>query len=452
MAHHLVNPEREYRQLQKRLDRNVSGAPASPLLTKILKLLFTPEQATVARRLPTRPTPLDELSRKLDIPQEDLADRLEEMAGRGLVIDLMHDEKRYFSLPPVVIGLFEYTFMRTGEDIAMKGLALLFDQYMNENDRFARAVFDGQTQIGRSMVREEALPEESHTEILDWERASHIVESADLISVGMCSCHHKKQHLGEACNRPQKVCLSFGLGADMLIRNGMAEPVTTREGMRILEQAKSAGLAQTADNVQRDMSYMCNCCGCCCGMMQAIRTFDIQNAIVSSNWIMDVDRSQCNGCGDCVDTCPVRAISLEVGKIGKKKRRWAVRDEALCLGCGSCYPTCKYGGDPDGVSRAAGLHAGDHVRSDGDHGHRAGQTREPDLRRAGGTGLPGARTDRQCLGELASREGRNGDQAITLRLPERTGEEGFEFLARSRRGKRRLEIIRNVFAPRQAPS
>jgi ferredoxin len=344
VAHHLVNPEREYRQLQKRLDRNVSGAPASPVFTKILKLLFTPEQATVARRLPTRPSPLDELSRKVGIPQEELADRLDEMAGRGLVIDLEHDGKRYFSLPPVVIGLFEFAFMRTGDDVAMKELALLFDQYMNESDRFSRAVFDGQTQVGRSMVREEALPKENHTEILDWERASHIVESADLISVGICSCHHKKQHLGEACDRPQKVCLSFGLAADMLIRNGMAEPVATREGVRILEHAKSTGLAQTADNVQRDVGYMCNCCGCCCGMMNAIRTFDIQSAIVSSNWIMDVDRSQCNGCGDCVDTCPVRAISLEVGKIGKKKRRWAVRDEALCLGCGSCYPTCKYGG------------------------------------------------------------------------------------------------------------
>jgi ferredoxin len=344
VAHHLVNPEREYQRLQKRLDRNVTGAPASPVFTEILKLLFTPEQAAVARRLPTRPTPLRKLSHKLDIPHEELADRLEEMAGRGLVIDLEHDGKRYFSLPPVVIGLFEFAFMRTGEDVAMKDLALLFDQYMNEDDRFARAVFDGQAQLGRSMVREEALPEESHTEILDWERASHIVESADTISVGMCSCHHKKQHLGKECDRPQKVCLSFGLGADMLIRNGMAEPVTTREGMRILEQSKEAGLAQTADNVQRNAGYMCNCCGCCCGMMGAIRTFDIQSAIVTSNWIMDVDRSQCNGCGDCVDTCPVRAISLEVGVIRKKKRRWAVRDEALCLGCGSCHPSCKYGG------------------------------------------------------------------------------------------------------------
>jgi hypothetical protein len=124
VAHHLVNPEREYRQLQKRLDRNVTGAPASPVFTEILKLLFTPEQATVARRLPTRPAPLDELSRKVGIPQEDLADRLEEMAGRGLVIDLEYGGKRYFSLPPVVIGLFEFTFMWTGKDVAIKDLAL----------------------------------------------------------------------------------------------------------------------------------------------------------------------------------------------------------------------------------------------------------------------------------------------------------------------------------------
>jgi ferredoxin len=344
MSHHLVDPDREYRLLQERLDRNVTGAPASPVFSKILQLLFTPEQAGVARRLPTRPTPLDALSRKLEMSPEELGDRLTGMAERGLVIDLEHQGKRYFALPPVMIGLFEFAFMRVGDDTPMKELAGLFDAYMNEEDRFARSVFREQTQLGRSMVREESLPEENHTEILDWERASHIVQTAEVISVGMCSCHHKKQHLGKACERPQRVCLSFGPGADMLIRNGMAEPVKTGEAMGILEQAKDAGLAQTADNVQRNVGYMCNCCGCCCAMMNAIRTFDIRNAIVSSNWIMEVDRSHCNGCGDCVDSCPVQAISLEVGKIGKKRRRWAVRDETLCLGCGTCYPTCRYDG------------------------------------------------------------------------------------------------------------
>ena len=243
MAHHLVNPEREYRLLQKRLDRNVTGAPASPVFTRILKMLFTPEQATVAGRLPTRPTPLGELSRRLGLPREELGDTLTEMAGRGLVLDLEHEGKRFFALPPVVIGLFEFTFMRTGEDVEMDELARLFDQYMNENDRFSRAVFEGQTQIGRSMVREEALPDGNHAEILDWERASHIVQSADTISVGMCSCHHKKEHLGTACDRPQKVCFSFGAGAGMLVRNGMAAPVTNAAARKLLVFASMSSVA-----------------------------------------------------------------------------------------------------------------------------------------------------------------------------------------------------------------
>jgi Na+-translocating ferredoxin:NAD+ oxidoreductase RNF subunit RnfB len=218
----------------------------------------------------------------------------------------------------------------------------------------------------------------------------------------------------------------------MLVRNGMAEPATIPEAMRILERAKAAGLAQTADNVERDVGYMCNCCGCCCAMMNAIRRYDIRNAIVSSNWIMEVDRSQCNGCGDCVDACPVRAISLEVGKIGRKKRRWAVRDEALCLGCGTCHPTCKYGG--------IGMTAREQrvftpettfdrmVTMAIERGKLANLIfNEPE-----GLADPGR------PGEHASREGGAGGQAAALGLPERARQGGCRFLERSQRRERRL--------------
>ncbi len=65
----------------------------------------------------------------------------------------------------------------------MKELAQLFKQYMMEDDRFARSVFDDTTQIGRSLVREEALPEDNYSEVQDWERASHIIKSADAVGV-----------------------------------------------------------------------------------------------------------------------------------------------------------------------------------------------------------------------------------------------------------------------------
>ena len=94
------------------------------------------------------------------------------------MIDIEHKGVKYAALPPVVIGFFEYTFMRSRGDVPMAEIARLFDQYMVEDDRFSRAVFQKQTQIGRSLVREESLPQDDHIEILDWERASHVVESA----------------------------------------------------------------------------------------------------------------------------------------------------------------------------------------------------------------------------------------------------------------------------------
>jgi len=341
---HMVNHDRQYRRLQQRLDRNVTGAPESPAFMKILKLLFSPDEAELARRIPGQPTPLDALSRKLGIPLDKLENQMTEMAQRGLVVDLEYNGQRYFSLSPVVIGFFEFTFMRIRDDMPMAELARLFEEYFTQDDRFTRSIFQGQTQVGRRLVREEALPEGDHIEILDWERASHIIQTASPISVSLCPCRHELSHLGKACDKPQLVCLSLNYAADTLIRNGIAQSITTDEAMRLLEQCKEVGLAQTGDNVQRKVTYICNCCGCCCGMVRAIKTYNIRNAIVSSNWIMEVDLAKCNGCGKCAEACPTDAIEIVEEGEGGKKRRWAVRDETLCLGCGVCYSTCKFGG------------------------------------------------------------------------------------------------------------
>lgn len=141
---HIVNPDREYRLLQQRLDSFVTGAPDSPTLMKILKLLFSPEEAEFARRIPGQPTSLEHLSRKLNIPENELDEKLTEMAQRGLVVDVEHKGQRYFFLSPVVIGFFEFTFMRSRENPPMAELAHLFEEYMNEDDRFSRRPFQVQ--------------------------------------------------------------------------------------------------------------------------------------------------------------------------------------------------------------------------------------------------------------------------------------------------------------------
>lgn len=341
---HLNRSEQAYNLLQKRLAQKVQGATDSPTLMKILSMLFSPEEAELARRIPHNLTSLDALSKNLKIPKDELGDKLTSMAQQGVIFDVELDGHRYYTLPPVVAGFFEFTFMRIRPDMPMKELALLFEEYFYENNaNFPRTVIEGKTQLFRTLVREEAIPKDVFTEVLDWERATNIISSATAVSVGICQCHETAQHMGRACDRPREVCLSFNWGAESLARNGIARAITKNEAMTILALSKESGLAQTADNVQHKVTFICNCCGCCCHVMRGIKTLDARPGIITSNFIMEVDLSRCKGCGKCAKACPVEAIRIDKKMNGTKETKWAVRNEQACLGCGVCTTVCKTG-------------------------------------------------------------------------------------------------------------
>jgi len=46
---------------------------------------------------------------------------------------------------------------------------------------------------------------------------------------------------------------------------------------------------------------------------------------------VSINNEKCTGCGDCVDTCPVEALSI-------KNEKAVVNDE--CIDCGACVNTC----------------------------------------------------------------------------------------------------------------
>jgi ferredoxin len=78
--------------------------------------------------------------------------------------------------------------------------------------------------------------------------------------------------------------------------------------------------------------------------MIAARRFGHSQPVHTTNFIPAVDSGDCNGCGKCVNACPVEAMALvSANDPARPKRKLARLAEDLCLGCGVCVRNCARG-------------------------------------------------------------------------------------------------------------
>ena len=341
MAH--VTARAATHRLVTRLNAFPQGAPPSELLTRILELLFSEREAALVAQLPLRPFTAARAARAWRTSVSEAQGVLDELAGRALLLDVESDGTRRYTLPPPMAGFFEFSMMRVREDVDQRLLAELYYQYITVEDDFIRELFtNGETQLGRTFVDERALPPELSLHVLDYERASAVVRDTSPMGVSLCYCRHKMAHVGRACAAPLDICMTFGATADSLIRHGHARAVDGSEGLELLAAARERGLVQFGENVREDVSFICNCCGCCCEAMIAARRFGHLHPVHTTNYLPEYSPATCKGCGSCVNACPVEAVSLvSANDPHRPAARRAKLDEELCLGCGVCVGACR---------------------------------------------------------------------------------------------------------------
>ena len=340
MSH--VTLRNSYQTLSDRLNLFPQGAPPAELLFKILEVLFTRDEAALVALLPIRPFNVAAAAKVWKKPVAESRKILETLASKGMLLDMETRDGQIFVLPPPMAGFFEFSMMRIGNGYDQKLLAELYYQYLNVEEDFVRSLFaGGETQIGRVFVNEKSLARDNSLTVMDYERASEVIRTARHMGVGACYCRHKMQHVGKACAAPMDICMTFGSTAQSLIKHGIARPVDAKEGMDLLDQAVDHNLVQFGENVQHQVAFICNCCGCCCEAMLAAKRFAVLNPISTTSFLPEVNAESCNGCGKCVEACPVEAMSqVSAGDPHKPKRKKARLNEDLCLGCGVCVRCC----------------------------------------------------------------------------------------------------------------
>lgn len=322
-----------YVRLQRHLNRQAVGFPAtkSGSEIRILKHLFTPRQAEVATCLRYRFEPIEAVFARanhfVESPEK-LEELLDQIEKKGGVESTIKDGKRFFSIPPLVVGMYEYQVGRLTPEFIKD-----FDAYVSERKFGIEFLSTKLPQMRTIPIAKSIQPQHN---VSTFDEVTRLLEQADAPFVVLeCICRQKKALLGRPCRVTDRKesCLAVGNMARLALRNGIGREISLDASMAILAQNQKQGLVLQPSNTKK-AEFVCSCCGCCCGMLGMHKHLPKPVDFWASNFFASVDTGTCDGCGVCEKRCQVRAASVSA------HNRQAVIDRNRCIGCGVCVPTC----------------------------------------------------------------------------------------------------------------
>ncbi len=317
-----------YSRLAKYLDSLPAGYPPAEdgVELQILEHLFTEEEAAIALHLGLLAESAPVIARKTGLQPPIAADILEEMVKKGL-ISASYPEGRApkYSINQFVIGFYEDQVNQL--DVEM---ALLFEAYAPIY--FEKGPWKKLPQV-RTIPINETIPMTS--EVVPYLHVEEILQSKTHIAVRNCVCRQERELLNQGCGKPMEACFSFDNAALNTVKTGKGRMISLEEALSILEQAQAAGLVLQPANSKNPI-FMCACCSCCCGVLRQIKNDPNPGALVANPFVVQFDPEVCITCGDCVEICPMEALTMEDSD--------AVQfQSARCIGCGLCVSLCPTG-------------------------------------------------------------------------------------------------------------
>jgi ferredoxin len=315
-----------YERLREHLHNLPVGFPGteSGVEIRILKRLFTKEEAEMACQLSPFPATGTVIAEKVGLEVETVEALLEQMSKKGLIFNSRKGGITTYSASWFVVGIFEYQVNRLTKEFIED-----FDQYLDDGYRDELLSYD--THQLRVVPVNKAV--NAAKSVASYDDARELVKQQSKISVQNCICRQKKDMQGKSCSRHEEreICLAFSGGAYYFLEHGLGREISQEEALTLLDFAEDKGLVVSPGNAQKTF-VMCLCCGDCCEYLSVLKTHSKPSSLVNSSYYAQVDEELCIGCETCVDRCQIDAITIvdDVSTVNLNR----------CIGCGLCVTTC----------------------------------------------------------------------------------------------------------------
>lgn len=314
-----------YHKLAKLLDTLPNGFPATPVGVeiKLLEKIFTPDEAELFMDMRLTAETAEQVAARTGRPLEGLEDKLVSMWRRGELFGVDLAGFKMFKMIPWVLGIYEFQLNRMDREFAE-----MCEEYA---PYLAKQFFTDKPQFMQTIPIETEVSEKHET--LSYEKVSTIIEQGQSFAVADCICKKEKSLLGERCDKPMEVCLAIApVPGAMESFTHWGRAISKQEAYDVLKMSEEAGLVHLTQNVENGHFFICNCCGCCCGVLRGANEFGFKDA-VNSNFYAAIDMDTCISCGVCeTERCQVNAIESDDDVFT------VIEDK--CIGCGLCISTC----------------------------------------------------------------------------------------------------------------
>ncbi len=319
--------ENVYERLRNRLDDLSIGYPAtqSGVEIRILRRLFTEEQAELFLKLSPIPESPAQVAGRLGQDEGQTAQMLETMASKGLLFRLRKGDTVRYGAVPFLVGILEHQVKRINPEAA-RDMDEYFEAGLGEKIQSFKTPLMRSIPINRQIaVKWPVAP---------YEDAFAIIDQQEVITLAPCICRTWMKATDKGCDKPVETCFLFGHYGHYYVENKMGRYISKEEAREVLKRNDEAGLVMQPFNSQK-VGGMCSCCGDCCGMLRSLKKQPSPAAAVQSNYFAELNGSECAGCETCLDRCQMDAIHMADEK--------AVVNPARCIGCGLCVTTCTTG-------------------------------------------------------------------------------------------------------------